>query len=530
VNNLIITDCNITVNDKTSLADRNIVVYRGDFNVQVTFSITQNNGFKYLNNTTNNNLIESSNASYAQMIVKLQDSDEVIILTEIEPTNNGKVTLTIIKEYIDELVEVGAYDYQIRLFSYEKHARITIPPVVGQLIVKEPIMFLDDSATINLASVDSAILLIEDTSIPTFDDEGKYNKTDWVRGNVITDSKLNKVENALEHITSNDYIKANLKADGSIALGHNLIADAGAMTKSQCVVGKYNEPDTSALFIVGSGTSDNARDNSLVVSNGKVETKILSAEQLIIQEDNAPVNVMLTTDGLLYLNENYVPEDDRYVPNKKYVDDAINRLIRVIGNGIDEYVFTGNELADEDFTNTEISNTVLFKNVRVDYFDASGKVESLLYSGDHILTIITLLDSNGVKKLTIEEKVDEGTNKINFTVEDAAEGKVLIWEEPTSLLFANRKDVEETTTGLQQGIELLTSDVGVIIDTYATKEELPTVPTDVSAFTNDAGYLTEHQSLEDYALKTDIPSTDGLATKEELNNALGDIETLLGGI
>lgn len=484
---MIITDCNITVNDKISLADRNIVVYRGDFNVQVTFSITQNNGFKYLNSTTNNNLIESSNASYAQMIVKLQDSDEVIILTEIEPTNNGKVTLTIIKEYIDELVEVGAYDYQIRLFSSEKHARITIPPVVGQLIVKEPIMFLDDSATINLASVDSATLLTEDTSIPTFDDEGKYNKTDWVRGNVITDSKLNKVENALEHITSNDYIKANLKADGSIALGHNLIADAGAMTKSQCVVGKYNEPDKSALFIVGSGTSDNARENTLVVSDGKVETKVLSATQLIIQEEeNSPVNVMLTTNGLLYLNENYAPEDDRYVPNKKYVDDAINRLIRVVGNGIDEYVFTGNELADEDFTNTEISNTVLFKNVRVDYFDASGKIESLLYNGDHILTIITLLDSNGVKKLTIEEKIDEGTNKINFIVEDAAEGKVLIWEESTSLLFANRKDVEETATGLQQGIELLTSDVGVIIDTYATKEEL--------------------------------------------NNALGDVESLLGGI
>lgn len=41
---------------------------------------------------------------------------------------------------------------------------------------------------------------------------------------------------------------------------------------------------------------------------------------------------------------------------------------------------------------------------------------------------------------------------------------------------------------------------------YALKTEIPTVPTNVSAFTNDAGYLTEHQSLDDYALKTEIPT------------------------
>ena len=33
---------------------------------------------------------------------------------------------------------------------------------------------------------------------------------------------------------------------------------------------------------------------------------------------------------------------------------------------------------------------------------------------------------------------------------------------------------------------------------------IPTVPTNVSAFTNDAGYLTEHQSLDDYYTKTQV--------------------------
>lgn len=39
-----------------------------------------------------------------------------------------------------------------------------------------------------------------------------------------------------------------------------------------------------------------------------------------------------------------------------------------------------------------------------------------------------------------------------------------------------------------------------------------TVPTNVSAFTNDAGYLTEHQSLAEYAKKTEIPAPYTLPT------------------
>ena len=52
--------------------------------------------------------------------------------------------------------------------------------------------------------------------------------------------------------------------------------------------------------------------------------------------------------------------------------------------------------------------------------------------------------------------------------------------------------------------------------TYAKKTEIPTVPTNVSAFTNDAGYLTEHQSLADYSttaqVQTMISSAIGAIT------------------
>lgn len=70
-------------------------------------------------------------------------------------------------------------------------------------------------------------------------------------------------------------------------------------------------------------------------------------------------------------------------------------------------------------------------------------------------------------------------------------------------------------------------EVDTSLESKANKSEIPTVPTNVSAFTNDAGYLTEHQSLNDYytktevnasleakADKTEIPSLNGYATEQ----------------
>ena len=88
------------------------------------------------------------------------------------------------------------------------------------------------------------------------------------------------------------------------------------------------------------------------------------------------------------------------------------------------------------------------------------------------------------------------------------------------------------TTYRTGNINLTPADIGALPDTT----EIPVVPTNVSAFDNDAGYLTQHQSLTDYPKKTElanvatsgdytdlintptIPSTDGLATETYVQN------------
>lgn len=45
---------------------------------------------------------------------------------------------------------------------------------------------------------------------------------------------------------------------------------------------------------------------------------------------------------------------------------------------------------------------------------------------------------------------------------------------------------------------------GVDLSDYALKSDIPTVPTSNTAFTNDAGYLTEHQSLSAYSTTNEV--------------------------
>ena len=59
------------------------------------------------------------------------------------------------------------------------------------------------------------------------------------------------------------------------------------------------------------------------------------------------------------------------------------------------------------------------------------------------------------------------------------------------------------------------------ISNFATKDEIPSVPTKISELENDAGYLTQHQDLSEYAKKSEI---DELATAESVEALANTLE------
>lgn len=105
----------------------------------------------------------------------------------------------------------------------------------------------------------------------------------------------------------------------------------------------------------------------------------------------------------------------------------------------------------------------------------------------------------------LEGKQDK-INDLNTIREGAEKGATAIQNETDPIWTA------------EKGNYYTKSEVNTSLETKANKSEIPTVPTNVSAFTNDAGYLTEHQSLDNYYTKTE---SDGkYATQVVVNDEI----------
>lgn len=205
---MIFTESTIKISNNVSKMDSTIVLYRGDKNVEIRFTILQS-PFKY-SNTVATNVIESTNASYGQLVIKTPN-DKPPIFSEVSATKEGTVLFTITKEMIDEIEELGVYTFQIRLMDENKQSRVTIPPVENGIEIKEPIAIEDDNTTnvVGLAKANYAVATSSDIDTPTFDDNGKYNKTNWNDGDIITNVSLNKIEDGI--YTTNENVTATKK-------------------------------------------------------------------------------------------------------------------------------------------------------------------------------------------------------------------------------------------------------------------------------------------------------------------------------
>ena len=130
---------------------------------------------------------------------------------------------------------------------------------------------------------------------------------------------------------------------------------------------------------------------------------------------------------------------------------------------------------------------------------------------------VQISDYNADKasQITIDEAQNTEINKLKGDIE----GKQDIIQD----LNAIREGADLGKTALQEetdpiwtaekGNYYTKSEVDTSLESKANKSEIPTVPTNVSAFTNDAGYLTEHQSLDNYYTKTEVNSS--LETKAD---------------
>ena len=198
---MIFTERQITVRKGISTIDEPVILYRGDFEVELRFIIMETK-YRFKNGA---NLVDSEKAAHAQLALLAPDGTNVF--TEVGKCENGAAIFVLTKEMIDELSEVGKYSFQIRLFDYYRESRISIPPVEFGIEVREPVASEDHDNGVGDAIVGYSIAktsVLDEPVGPTFDDNGQYNKTDWETGDRISEGKLNKIEDAIDKINQNE--------------------------------------------------------------------------------------------------------------------------------------------------------------------------------------------------------------------------------------------------------------------------------------------------------------------------------------
>lgn len=175
-------------------------------NIELQFTI-ENNPFKYK---------PGMDATYGQLVIKRPEAKP--IFSEPVKMSSSRVIFIVTGEMIDgldaegnEANELGAYDFQIQLLNGDQTSKGSLPPVIGGIIIREP---LCEGAATNITYVNkrNSYVMPANDNISTFalresdnifDESGNYNRTTWSGGDIITDDRLNKVEEALYQINYN---------------------------------------------------------------------------------------------------------------------------------------------------------------------------------------------------------------------------------------------------------------------------------------------------------------------------------------
>ena len=384
---MIFTERTITVVNDSATINKPLILYRGDKNIELKITIAESQ-FKF-RNTDASNVIETTDASYAQLVINTPYNSP--IFSDVAVTKNGAVIFVITEAMIDEIREVGAYEIQIRLLDDNKQSRASIPPVSNAIEIREPIAIEDgsavDSNAVNVAKVNRALTT---TSAPleAFDSQGNYIKKTWGDGDPITDAALNKMEAAIDGVNKkignnrsqitniNDYLfnfeeNPNIFLDNSYTDGkcisnwevgsttYNDLYDTNERTTSAILKIKEN---TSYIFLQSDGSMLGSINSYGIYDKNGVSLYYGTGGKTEIVENQAYIRFSLQPSNKDYMvniqpydshkgNNGYTiypmtkyltttkfveKEDGKGLSSNDFTDSYKNELDKLIGEPIDE--------------------------------------------------------------------------------------------------------------------------------------------------------------------------------------------------
>lgn len=128
----------LKIMESNTVMDKDVILYRGNRNVYIFLTI-DNLSFGFRNLLTDYETVMPSHA-YIMLLSPLYE-EIPIGKTEII---DDRIRFCITKQMIDELTEVGDYTIVIDLYDSVEDSLITIPPIEGQLKVRDRITSVID--------------------------------------------------------------------------------------------------------------------------------------------------------------------------------------------------------------------------------------------------------------------------------------------------------------------------------------------------------------------------------------------------
>lgn len=176
----------IIINKQKSILNRQLSIFQHDKGIDVYFKLMDTD---YLDLSSN----------YLLSDIVLVSPLKKQIKSDIVPIIDNKILFTINNEIMNQIDEIGNYHVHIRIYD-DKGGRIKLPYFI--MSVEECEVDDDDLSygTVDGTAIDNTKVAKYGKELKTFNDDGSYNRTVWVSGDVITDSKLNKLEQATSEI------------------------------------------------------------------------------------------------------------------------------------------------------------------------------------------------------------------------------------------------------------------------------------------------------------------------------------------
>lgn len=176
----------IIINKQKSILNRQLSIFQHDKGIDVYFKLMDTD---YLDLSSN----------YLLSDIVLVSPLKKQIKSDIVPIIDNKILFTINNEIMNQIDEIGNYHVHIRIYD-DKGGRIKLPYFI--MSVEECEVDDDDLSygTVDGTAIDNTKVAKYGKELKTFNDDGSYNRTIWISGDVITDSKLNKLEQATSEI------------------------------------------------------------------------------------------------------------------------------------------------------------------------------------------------------------------------------------------------------------------------------------------------------------------------------------------